>query len=137
MGHRFGLIIISAIWLLFPLRMWAAPSPDRPPECRPGSLDFWALPPAVSSPDGIGHLLVLELQNRGDQTCVLLEAHMSFVPALILWDDADKIVNRTMFAGALDKAFAKYIGEIQAETWDSDLWKKARRKVWWLIQLSS
>jgi hypothetical protein len=54
-----------------------------------------------------------------------------------IWNEADKIVDRTMFAKALKAAFRKYVEELKAASWDDDLWLKSRRKIWWLIQLSS
>jgi hypothetical protein len=53
------------------------------------------------------------------------------------WNSTDKIVDRTRFANALKSAFEKYVEELRAAAWDDDLWLKARRKIWWLIQLSS
>lgn len=54
-----------------------------------------------------------------------------------LWNENDKIVDRTRFAAALDTAFAKYVEELRCAVWNDDLWLKARRRIWWLIQLSS
>lgn len=35
------------------------------------------------------------------------------------------------------KAFEKYVEGLRTAAWDDDIWLKARRKIWWLIQLSS
>jgi hypothetical protein len=53
-----------------------------------------------------------------------------------LWDDPEKVVDRTKFANALDVAFGKFIEKLKAAAWDDDLWLKARRKIWWIIQIS-
>lgn len=54
-----------------------------------------------------------------------------------VWNASDKIVDRTKFADALKSAFEKYVEELRAAAWDDDLWLKARRKILWLIQLST
>lgn len=54
-----------------------------------------------------------------------------------LWNSVDKIVDRDKFADAISSAFKKYIEELEAADWDEQIWTKARRKIWWLIQLSS
>lgn len=54
-----------------------------------------------------------------------------------LWNTTDKIVDRTKFANALKKAFEGYIEELTAAAWTDIVWLSARRKIWWLIQLSS
>src|SRR6266851_268133 len=54
-----------------------------------------------------------------------------------LWNAGDRIVDRTKFANALRTAFEKYIEELTTAAWTDHLWLKARRKIWWLIQLSS
>jgi hypothetical protein len=41
-----------------------------------------------------------------------------------------------MFAFGLERAFDSYLKELADSNWQSDLWKNARRKVWWLIRLS-
>jgi hypothetical protein len=46
-------------------------------------------------------------------------------------------VDRTRFANSLEEAFEKYVEELRIAAWDDDLWVKARRKIWWLIKLSS
>ena len=37
---------------------------------------------------------------------------------------------------ALEAAFKNYLKELRISRRDSDIWKKARRKIWWLIRLS-
>jgi fido (protein-threonine AMPylation protein) len=54
-----------------------------------------------------------------------------------LWNEATKVVDRTRFANSLEEAFEKYVEELRIAAWDDDLWVKARRKIWWLIKLSS
>lgn len=53
-----------------------------------------------------------------------------------LWNDIDKVVDRTKFANALLQAFENYLEGLATTDWDEDLWLKARRSIWWLIQLS-
>jgi hypothetical protein len=52
------------------------------------------------------------------------------------WDTANKSVNRDRFARCLKQAFESYLAQLKKEGWNSDVWKKARRKIWWLIELS-
>lgn len=54
-----------------------------------------------------------------------------------LWSKTDMTVDRTKFANALEKSFEQYIEELRAAAWDDPIWLKARRKIWWLIKLSS
>jgi len=46
------------------------------------------------------------------------------------------VINRNLFARRLEKAFHVYLRELQKADWDDELWRKARRKIWWLIELS-
>jgi hypothetical protein len=55
----------------------------------------------------------------------------------LLWNAKDKIVDRNKFADALTCAFRQYINDLNQAEWDSDIWHKARRKIWWLVRLSS
>lgn len=50
-----------------------------------------------------------------------------------MWDEADKTVNRTRFARALEDAFRQYLRELET---DAELWRAARRKMRWLCVLS-
>jgi hypothetical protein len=54
------------------------------------------------------------------------------------WDpDPSKQINREEFSERLESCFNAYLGELEAETnWSSDIWKAARRKIWWLVQIS-
>jgi hypothetical protein len=54
------------------------------------------------------------------------------------WDgDPVKKINRDEFSERLEGCFNAYLDELKAEpNWDSDVWKSARRKIWWLIQIS-
>jgi hypothetical protein len=54
-----------------------------------------------------------------------------------LWNDPDKIVDRNKFVDALTCAFNQYLAELNRAAWDDDIWRKARRKLWWLAKLSS
>jgi hypothetical protein len=54
-----------------------------------------------------------------------------------LWNTQDKVVDRNKFADALTCAFNQYVEELNRDAWDSDIWCKARRKIWWLVKLSS
>lgn len=47
-----------------------------------------------------------------------------------------KTIDRDIFATRLKVAFDKYLSELDNSDWDSNLWKHARRKIWWLIRLS-
>src|ERR1700722_13039670 len=53
-----------------------------------------------------------------------------------LWNDQSKVVDRDKFADALSRAFSFYLAELTNARWDDDLWRKARRKIWWIIKLS-
>lgn len=55
----------------------------------------------------------------------------------VVWSATDKIVDRTRFAKALKQAFENYVEELRAAAWDDEPWLKARRRIWWLVQLSS
>jgi hypothetical protein len=54
-----------------------------------------------------------------------------------LWNEPDKIVDRNRFADALALAFDQYLEELNRAAWDDDIWRKARRKLWWLVKLSA
>ncbi|MGE5113687.1 MAG: hypothetical protein ACM3JB_22720 [Acidobacteriaceae bacterium] len=54
-----------------------------------------------------------------------------------LWNSVEKVLDRDKFADATASAFKKYIEELEAADWNDQIWTKARRKIWWLIQLSS
>lgn len=53
-----------------------------------------------------------------------------------LFDPARKIINRNFFVTSLENAFKEYLDELRRNTRESVVWKKARRKIWWLIRLS-
>jgi hypothetical protein len=48
--------------------------------------------------------------------------------------EGEKTINRDKFAKALRSAFNSYLGELRRG--DDDLWEMARRKIWWLTELS-
>jgi hypothetical protein len=54
-----------------------------------------------------------------------------------LWNEPHKSVDRNKFADALTCAFNQYLEELNRAAWDDDIWRKARRKLWWLIKLSA
>jgi hypothetical protein len=54
-----------------------------------------------------------------------------------LWNVADRVLDRNKFADALACAFNQYIEELNRAAWDDEIWLKTRRKVWWLVRLSS
>jgi hypothetical protein len=53
-----------------------------------------------------------------------------------LWDSDVHIIDRDKFVDDLIAAFDVYLGDLRLAGWDDDLWKMARRKIWWLIKLS-
>lgn len=53
-----------------------------------------------------------------------------------LWNQEDCIVDSDQFASALESAFNLYIDELSKAKWDDKVWKKARRKIWWLTKSS-
>jgi len=48
----------------------------------------------------------------------------------------EKTINRDKFAEALAMCFTSYLRELQNSQWTDDIWKMARRKIWWLTELS-
>jgi len=53
-----------------------------------------------------------------------------------LWNGQDRIVDSDQFASALESAFNLYIDELSKAKWDDKVWKRARRKIWWLTKSS-
>lgn len=53
-----------------------------------------------------------------------------------LWNANDRVVGRNKFADALTCAFNQYVEELNRTAWDTGVWPKARRKIWWLVRLS-
>jgi hypothetical protein len=51
-------------------------------------------------------------------------------------EPASKVINRDLFADRLKAAFDAYLTELRTSQRDSDIWKKARRRIWWLIRVS-
>ena len=51
-----------------------------------------------------------------------------------LWNDQERIVDSDQFASALESAFNLYIDELSKAKWDDKVWKRARRKIWWLTK---
>lgn len=73
--------------------------------------------------------LLHQAQTKGGWKIRIGETH--------LWNEPDKIVDRNKFADALTCAFNQYLEELNRATWDDDIWRKARRKLWWLVKLSA
>jgi len=53
-----------------------------------------------------------------------------------LWNDQERIVDSDQFASAIESAFNLYIDELSKAKWDDKVWKRARRKIWWLTKSS-
>lgn len=53
-----------------------------------------------------------------------------------LSDPNRKIVDRDLFAQAVEDSFDAYLDDLRRHTWRDDIWQKAARKIWWLIRLS-
>lgn len=54
-----------------------------------------------------------------------------------LWNEQHLIIDRNLFVCALEAAFNKYLEELRPNAPDREkLWKNARRKIRWLIELS-
>lgn len=53
------------------------------------------------------------------------------------WDLGGASINRDEFSMRLEQCFNGYLGDLSAESnWDSDIWKGARKKIWWLAVTS-
>jgi hypothetical protein len=53
-----------------------------------------------------------------------------------LWDSGGPTINRNRFAAAVKEAFDDYLRVLEKAGWGAERWVKARRKIWWLIELS-
>lgn len=53
-----------------------------------------------------------------------------------LWDGTNRKINRDLFAEAVEDAFDRYIQELRDRDWETERWRNARRKTWWLVELS-
>jgi hypothetical protein len=53
-----------------------------------------------------------------------------------LWDSRTRTLDRDRFAEALEGAWGRFLRKLESQDWDSDDWKRVRRKIWWLIELS-
>jgi hypothetical protein len=53
-----------------------------------------------------------------------------------IWDANNRTIHRTLFAKAVEDAFDRYVQELRNEDWEAELWRNARRKIWWLVELS-
>jgi hypothetical protein len=54
----------------------------------------------------------------------------------LVCDPPLKHINRNLFAYALHNCFDHYIRILEAKHWDDPEWKRAAKKVWWLIRIS-
>jgi hypothetical protein len=52
------------------------------------------------------------------------------------WDSVEKSINRDEFSARLRECFDGYLKELGEGAWDGDVWKAARKKVWWLAKTS-
>ncbi len=53
------------------------------------------------------------------------------------WDLKAASINRDEFSLRLEQCFNGYLRELSTESdWDSDIWKAARKKIWWLATTS-
>jgi hypothetical protein len=53
-----------------------------------------------------------------------------------VWNNPAKTIHRDLFAESVGKALEAYLLKLDGEDWATDLWLKARRKIWWLMELS-
>jgi hypothetical protein len=54
----------------------------------------------------------------------------------IFWDASKKNINRDEFAQRMEECFNGLLERLDKSEWDADIWKKVRRRIWWLAQLS-
>jgi len=52
------------------------------------------------------------------------------------WDASEKSINRDEFAVRLEECFDGYLEELNQRNWNEHIWKLARRRIWWVAQLS-
>lgn len=54
------------------------------------------------------------------------------------WDDSKRTINRDEFAQRLQECFDAYLTELGQANWGDKVWvsENARRKIWWLAQVS-
>ena len=53
-----------------------------------------------------------------------------------LWNSGEKIIDRDRFADALEAAFNRYLDDLEKSPMKSEVWRKAKRRIWWLIAIS-
>jgi hypothetical protein len=53
-----------------------------------------------------------------------------------VWNGNAKTIHRDHFAVSVGRALEAYLEKLEAEDWTSECWLKARRKIWWLMELS-
>lgn len=94
-------------------------------------VDYASLFPDVSGEefyDSIRNGLLHQAQTKNGWTIRVFQAK--------LCEPTKKIIDRNLFADALERAFTRYLKELRESPQNSDLWQNARRKIWWLIRLS-
>jgi hypothetical protein len=52
------------------------------------------------------------------------------------WDAALMSINRDDFSQRLRECFDGYLKQLQENDWDHEIWKPARKKIWWLAETS-
>jgi hypothetical protein len=52
------------------------------------------------------------------------------------WDEPQKTINREEFAQRLQECFGEYLDELCVVDWTAKPWEMARKKIWWLAQVS-
>jgi hypothetical protein len=53
-----------------------------------------------------------------------------------LWDDKELTLDRTKLMIKLNEYFKSYLEELKNEDWESQTWRMARRRLFWLCELS-
>jgi hypothetical protein len=54
----------------------------------------------------------------------------------VLCDQHAKVIDRDKFSNALKESFDQYLTELGGNDWTHDIWKKARRKIDFLVKMS-
>lgn len=52
------------------------------------------------------------------------------------WDPDKRSLNRVEFSKRLDECFTFYVQELHSNDFETELWKNASRKIYWLAQIS-
>jgi len=119
------------------MAQWQVPVPEWPRRGRGEEIfvgffsDFRSLFPSV---DGVEYYkcirngLLHQAQTKGGW---LIKTGQQ-----TLWDAATKTLDRNRLADGLKGAFDEYLGQLESTDWNSDAWRKAERKIRWLVHLS-